>query len=86
MAPQGFTRVRDIFLSSSTQPQVHPITKSQGMESSISSSGPTQNLGAVHLKIDAQISYDIQLGRSLTLWKDKGLMFLTGPVSYPTKI
>jgi hypothetical protein len=31
--PQCFPRVQDTFLSSSTQPQVHPITKSQGMES-----------------------------------------------------
>jgi hypothetical protein len=31
--PQGFSRVRDTFLSSSTRPQVHPIMKSQVMES-----------------------------------------------------
>jgi hypothetical protein len=30
--PQGFPRVRDTFLSSSTRPQVHLIMKSQGME------------------------------------------------------
>jgi hypothetical protein len=32
--PQGFTKGRDTFLSSSTRPQVLPITKSHGMESS----------------------------------------------------
>jgi hypothetical protein len=31
--PQGFPRVRDTFLSSSTRPQVHLIMKSRGMES-----------------------------------------------------
>jgi hypothetical protein len=31
--PQCFPRVRDTFLSSSTGPQIHPITKSQGVES-----------------------------------------------------
>jgi hypothetical protein len=31
--PQGFPRVWDTFLSSSTRPQVHPMTKSQDMES-----------------------------------------------------
>jgi hypothetical protein len=31
--PQVFLRVRGTLLSSSTQPQVHPITKSHGMES-----------------------------------------------------
>jgi hypothetical protein len=30
--PQGFPRVRDTFLSSSTRPQVHLIMKSQGMK------------------------------------------------------
>jgi hypothetical protein len=34
MVPQGFLRVHDTFLLGSTWPQVHPITKSQGMESS----------------------------------------------------
>jgi hypothetical protein len=33
MVPQGFPRVQDTFLSISTRPQVHPIKKSQGMES-----------------------------------------------------
>jgi hypothetical protein len=33
MVPQCFPRVRDTFLSSYTRPQVHLITKSQGMES-----------------------------------------------------
>jgi hypothetical protein len=33
MVPQGFPKLRDTFLSSSTQPQAHPIMKSQGMES-----------------------------------------------------
>jgi hypothetical protein len=51
-----------------------------------SSSGPTQNPEAVHLKTDAQVIYDIQLGHSLTLWKDKELIYPTRPVSYPTKI
>jgi hypothetical protein len=36
-----------------------------------SSSGPTRNPGAIHLKIDVQVTYDIQLGHSWTLWKDK---------------
>jgi hypothetical protein len=31
--PQGFSRVQDTFLYSSTWPQLHPRTKSQGMES-----------------------------------------------------
>jgi hypothetical protein len=31
--PKGFPRVWDTFLSSSTWPQVHPITKSHGTES-----------------------------------------------------
>jgi hypothetical protein len=31
--PQGFPRVRDTFPSSSTRPQVHPIMKSQGLDS-----------------------------------------------------
>jgi hypothetical protein len=29
-------------------------------------------LGSVHIKTDAQVAYDIQLGRSWTPWKDKG--------------
>jgi hypothetical protein len=33
MVPQGFPGVRDTFLSCSTRSQVHPITKSKGMES-----------------------------------------------------
>jgi hypothetical protein len=33
MVPQCFQRVRYMLPSSSTRPQVHPITKSQGMES-----------------------------------------------------
>jgi hypothetical protein len=33
MVPQGFLRVQDTFLSSSTRPQVHQIMKSHGMES-----------------------------------------------------
>jgi hypothetical protein len=32
--------------------------------SSNSTSGPTQNSGVVHLKTDAQVAYDIHLGRS----------------------
>jgi hypothetical protein len=51
-----------------------------------SSSGPTQNPGAVHLKIDVQLAYDIQLGCSWTLWKYKEIMFQMGLVPYPTKI
>jgi hypothetical protein len=55
--PQVFPRVWDTFLSSPTWPQVHPITKSQDMESaksvSNSSSSPTQNPGVVHLNTDA---------------------------------
>jgi hypothetical protein len=34
IVPQDFPMVWDTFLSSSTWPQVHPIKKSQGMESS----------------------------------------------------
>jgi hypothetical protein len=51
-----------------------------------SSSGPTPNLGAIHLKTNVQVAYDIQLGCSWSLWKDKELMFPMGLVSYPTKI
>jgi hypothetical protein len=29
-------------------------------------------LGSVHIKTDAQVAYNIQLGRSWTPWKDKG--------------
>jgi hypothetical protein len=50
------------------------------------SSGPTQNLGAIHFKTDAQVAYDIQLGRSWTLWKDKKHIFPMELVTYPTKI
>jgi hypothetical protein len=48
--PQGFTRVRDTSLSSSTRPQVHPITNSQGMESPSS----VQILVSVQLRIQEQ--------------------------------
>jgi hypothetical protein len=85
--PQGFPRVRDTFLSSSTWPQVCPPNKEiSRYGKSKSSSGPTQNPGAVHLKTDAQIAYDIQIMSSWTLWKDKKLIFPTELVSYPTKI
>jgi hypothetical protein len=51
-----------------------------------SSSGPTENLKAVHLKTYAQVAYDIQLGRSWTLWKDKELIVPTGLVTHTNKI
>jgi hypothetical protein len=35
MVPQGFPRLRDMLPSSSTRPRVHPVTKSQGIESPI---------------------------------------------------
>jgi hypothetical protein len=43
-----------------------------------SSSSLIQNLGAVHLKTGAHVTYDIQLGHSLTCWKDKEIIFLMG--------
>jgi hypothetical protein len=39
------------------------------------SSCPTPNTGAVHLKIDAQVAYDIQLGHSWTLGNIRRLLF-----------
>jgi hypothetical protein len=51
-----------------------------------SSSGPTQNPGVVHIKTDAQVIYDIKLGLSWTLWKDKEIIFSMRLVPYPTKI
>jgi hypothetical protein len=51
-----------------------------------SSTSPIRHLGAVHLKTDAQIAYDIQSGHSWTCWKDKEIIFSIGPISYPTKI
>jgi hypothetical protein len=54
--------------------------------SSKSNSAPTLNLGAVHLKTYAQVTYDIQIGSSWTPCKDKDLIFQTGLISYPTKI
>jgi hypothetical protein len=50
-----------------------------------SSSCPTQNPGAVHIKTDARVTYDIKVGHSWTLWEEKDLIFPTGLVSYPTK-
>jgi hypothetical protein len=57
------------------------------MESkSDSISSQFQNPGAVHLKTDAHVTYDISLGYSWPHWKYKDITFSMGPVSYPTKI
>jgi hypothetical protein len=55
--PQGFSRVRDTFLSSSKWPQVHPITKSQCMESP----SPVRFLARVQLRIQEQTTLKLIL-------------------------
>jgi hypothetical protein len=50
------------------------------------SSSPVWNPGVGHMKADAQVVYDIQLGRSWTRWKYKDISFPMGHVSYATKI
>jgi hypothetical protein len=59
--PQVFPRVQDTFLSSSTRSQSPPNNE---IPSPVQIPGLTWNLGADHLKIDVQVAYDIQLGRS----------------------
>jgi hypothetical protein len=49
-------------------------------------SSSIQNLGEVDLKSDAQVTYDIKSRRSWTHWKDKEIIFPTGPVSCTSKI
>jgi hypothetical protein len=71
--------------------QSHPncqnyIGESTHKSNSEFSSSPVRNPGADHMKTDVQVAYDIQSGRSLTLWKDKEIIFPMGLVSYPTKI
>jgi hypothetical protein len=55
--PQGFPRVRDTFLSSSKWPQVHPITKSQCIESP----SPVRFLARVQLRIQEQTTLKLIL-------------------------
>jgi hypothetical protein len=50
--------------------------KLESKSSSISSSSPIQNQGAVHLKTNAQDTYGIQSGHSWIRWKDKEILFL----------
>jgi hypothetical protein len=57
MVPQGFPRVRGTFLSSSTCPQVHLITKSQGMKSP----SPVRIPVLVQLKIQEQSTLKLKL-------------------------
>jgi hypothetical protein len=49
--------------------------KLESKSSSISSSSPIQNQGAVHLKTNAQDTYGIQSGHSWIRWKDKEILF-----------
>jgi hypothetical protein len=51
-----------------------------------SSSSPIWNLGAIHLKTNAQVAYNIQSYRFWTRWKYKGIIFPMGLVSYPNKV
>jgi hypothetical protein len=39
--------------------------------------------GAVHIKTDVQVTYDIQLGRSWGRWNDKEIMFTMELVTCP---
>jgi hypothetical protein len=56
---QDFPRVWDTFLSSSTWPQVHPIMKSQDMKSPSPVRISIRVQLGIHLKTDAQMTYDI---------------------------
>jgi hypothetical protein len=46
----------------------------QNCRKSFNIQNPT-HLGVVHIKTDAQVAYDIQLGRSWTPWKGKEITF-----------
>jgi hypothetical protein len=73
------------FYTASSPPNNKISRYGKSKSSSNSSSGPTQNPGAVHLKTDAQFIYDIKLKHYRTLWKDKVIIFPTQLVSYPNK-
>jgi hypothetical protein len=55
------------------EPVPHPnnIGFDQNCQNSFNMQSPTR-LGAVHIKTDAQVKKDIQLGHFWTHWKDKG--------------
>jgi hypothetical protein len=50
------------------------IELDQNCQNNLNIQSPTHP-GAVHIKTDAQVSYNIQLGRSWTPWKDKKINF-----------
>ncbi len=52
-------------------PSPNQIGFIQNCQNNLNIQSPT-HLGAVHIKTDAHIAYDIQLGCSSTHWKDKG--------------
>jgi hypothetical protein len=52
-------------------PSPNNIGFDQNCQNSFNIQSPTR-LGAVHIKTDAQVTKDIQLGHSWTHWKDKG--------------
>jgi hypothetical protein len=52
-------------------PSPNNIGFDQNYQNSFNIQSPTR-LGAAHIKTDAQVTYDIQLGHSWTHWKDKG--------------
>ncbi len=53
-------------------PSPNNIGFDQNCQNSFNIQSPTR-LVAVHIKTDAQVTYDIQLGHSWTHWKDKGM-------------
>jgi hypothetical protein len=52
-------------------PSPNNIGFDQNCQNSFNIQSPT-SLGTVHIKTDAQVTYDIQLGHSWTHWKDRG--------------
>jgi hypothetical protein len=56
---------------------VRSLTKigfNQNCQNKVNIQSPT-NPGALHIKTDGQVAYDIQLGRSWTPWKGKEVTF-----------
>jgi hypothetical protein len=63
-------------------PSPTKIRLDQNFRNNFNIQSPTRP-GAVHIKTDAQVAYDIQLGRSWTPWKGKKITFPMELVPHP---
>jgi hypothetical protein len=72
--PTYAQKVDEINLPMALVPSPTKIRFDQNFQNKFNIQSPS-HLGAVHIKSDAQVAYDIKLGRSWTPWKGKEITF-----------